>query len=199
MWVWLDRNQCSANRRFSWGTALSLSSDILHFVLSAGCETSCSLFHKFSLSNAKDAPTQHDAIQPQEGFTPSGVLAVVRNTVYQLVWFRTMQVFPLPRLELAYVLIKDRITVHIQKTLGVKPFNNCVRILNIHIFVASTLNVILCYFISRPLCLKVSECFQITSKVVHCCLLCLSSFCLTYLLCLPVADSTVVNAKANNF
>lgn len=49
-----------------------------------------------------------------------------------------MQVFPLSRSELATVYH----TVHSQKVLEVGPFNDSIRILNIHIFVASTLNII---------------------------------------------------------
>lgn len=60
VWVQLEGNQCTRNGRFFWGTALRPSSGTVNFVLSAGCATSCSPFRKFSLSNAKDVPTQHD-------------------------------------------------------------------------------------------------------------------------------------------
>lgn len=48
-------------------------------------------------------------------------------------------------------------TVHSQKTLEVEPFNNSIRILNVHIFVVSTLNIIPSYFmeISMPRGLQV--------------------------------------------
>lgn len=57
-----------------------------------------------------------------------------------------MQVFPLPRSELAFVFIKQCIT-HSQKGVDVEALNYSIRILIICIFIASTLNIISCYFI----------------------------------------------------
>lgn len=122
VWVWLEGNQCSGNRRFSWGAALSPSSGIVHSLLSAGCRTSCSLFRKFSPSRTEDAPTQHDEIQPWEGCALPGVWAVERNTLLARV-VHDCKFFHFQDLNLRFGKTLYH-TVCIQKTPGVKPFNS---------------------------------------------------------------------------
>ena len=195
VWVWLEGNQGSGNRRFSWGTAPSPRHCSLLY-----CQLGAKPPVLFFVSSARPMQRMHPHSMMQYSHKKAALLHICQlwwETQF-ISWCDSEQCKSFHFQDLNWLTYH---TVCIQKTLGVKNLLTISsRILNIHIFVASTLNAIPCYFIERPLRLKVSKCFQFTSKfLLYCPLWLSSSFCVTYLFCLPVADSNAVSVKAKNF